>query len=157
MKETKQELEHDNRRLEHINLQLEHKISDLKEQLAELNENTVVESMNDMKNQLIEIEKNYISKEKFNEFKKNSVPIEQYDEMVEYFKKNCDFIKSINLLTNTSYKKINEINTLLEIGYAFNEEEILEKISFLKMINFTIIELLKNSEKLITEIENHNL
>jgi DNA-binding transcriptional regulator GbsR (MarR family) len=82
---------------------LETENNSLKKELLDLNENTIVESMNDMKIQ-------------FEELKENSISIDDFDNLKDYYIKNFEISKTI--------KTINQImmDNLMEFKHFTNNE-----------------------------------
>jgi hypothetical protein len=83
--------------------ELETENNSLKKELLNLNENTIVESMNDMKIQ-------------FQELKENSINVDDFDNLKDYYIRNFEISKSI--------KTINQImiDNLMEFKHLTNDQ-----------------------------------
>ena len=80
-------IKNENQDLKNENQDLKNENLDLKRQLQELNENTIVESMNDMKHQ-------------YEVLKNNSVSFNTFLNLKNYYKESCNTNISINSINN---------------------------------------------------------
>jgi hypothetical protein len=106
---------------------LEQENTTLKAQLAELNENTVISSMNDMK-------------ERYEHLVENTVSIHKYESLKDYYKRVLQNIKTINTINIVNRENTLTLNRFLEsytkekrahYDEAFRDKKV---IDFLKSI-----------------------
>jgi hypothetical protein len=113
----------------------------LKQQLNNLNENTIIQSMNDMKKQ-------------YEELKQESVPIEMYEEI-------CLVNRTLLKLTNT-IEMINNLNTQKIFDISFNlkkfvNDDDVEDISdYMFLFDRDLCDLKYNSRLINTFINKNN-
>ena len=88
-----QELVEKNCYLEKQNEAFKNKIESLEKELSNLNENTVISSMNDMK-------------EQYEDLMNNSVCNHKYYSLHSYYKRNLNLLKSIDTIGNVVYDNV---------------------------------------------------
>jgi tRNA G10 N-methylase Trm11 len=99
--------------LKEQNEQLLKEVATLREQVKHLNENTIVQSMNDMK-------------EQYEELKRESVPTEIYDEITFEKKKLIKLMNTIEMINNLNLRKLFDISHFIK---RFNEMNTENKLS----------------------------
>lgn len=80
---------------------LSKEITILKEEIKSLNENTVIQSMNDMK-------------ERYEELNRESVPIEEYEDLLSQIKTLSKLISTTDMINNLNLSKICNISYYIE-------------------------------------------
>jgi len=91
--------------LKEQNEQLLKEVATLREQIKHLNENTIVQSMNDMK-------------EQYEELKRESVPGEMYEEIKFEKKRLLKLMNTVEMINNLNLRKIFETSHFIK---GFNE------------------------------------
>jgi len=118
-------------------------IATLKEQIKQLDENTVIQSMNDMK-------------EQYEELKRESVPKEIYQELRFENKRLLKMMNAIEMVNNLNIRKIFDISLFIKKTSSENRsserfERICEKDLFDITKNFRLI------HEFITDIEDDHV
>lgn len=104
-----QELVERNCYLEKQNETLKNKIDSLEKELEDLNENTVISSMNDMK-------------DRYEELVNNSVCCHRFYSLQSYYKRNVNIIKSIETIGCIVYDNV--LSLLLSIDNNYYDQSI---------------------------------
>lgn len=102
-----QELVEQNRYLEKQNENLKEKIESLESELEELNENTVISSMNDMK-------------DRYQDLVNNAVCSHKFYSLQSYYTRYLTILKSINIINNVIYDNITSTRICLDTPFQDN-------------------------------------
>jgi len=131
--------------LKEQNEQLLKEVATLREQVNHFNENTIVQSMNDMKKQ-------------YEELKRDSVSNEIYQELSFDKKRLSKLINTIEMINNLNLRKIFDMLIFIK---RFNENTTVNKLSdhFISVCERDIQDITKNSrliDEFITDSEEDN-
>lgn len=131
--------------LKEQNEQLLKEVATLREQVNHFNENTIVQSMNDMKKQ-------------YEELKRDSVSNEIYQELSFDKKRLSKLMNTIDMINNLNIRKIFDMLIFIK---RFNENTTVNKLSdhFISVCERDIQDITKNSrliDEFITDSEEDN-
>jgi phosphoribosyl-dephospho-CoA transferase len=128
--------------LKEQNEQLLKEVVTLREQVKHLNENTIVQSMNDMK-------------EQYEELKRESVPSEMYEEIKFEKKRLLKLMNTIEMINNLNLRKLFDISHFIKRFNEINNTENKLSERFLSICDRDLENITKNS-RLIDEFITNN-